>query len=126
MSDDEITLFNACTDLVSLKKCEAFPRHLLLTKRPGEWVAVQEFCLQIGVVSGEVPEHVFATWLPDPKANEAYVVLTFYDDESQWSMAAQYNRERLSAGGSATKTHPVIGAASVPQPASPAEDMAHR
>ncbi len=95
MQDDEITLFNACTDLVSLKINEAFPLHLLTTMRPGEWVQVREFCQQIGVSTGNLNPGLFAAWLPDPMANAAYVVILFYDDESKWSMAAHYNRGRL-------------------------------
>ena len=45
MQDDEITLCNACTDLVSLKKTEAFPLHLLGSKRlRTEWTPVRELC----------------------------------------------------------------------------------
>src|ERR1700733_7492717 len=100
MQDDEIALCNACTNLVSLRKTEAFPLHLLGSKRPGEWVRVDDFCLQIGVSPGELRPELFATWLPDPKAHEAYVVVMFYDDESKWSMAAHYNRERLLGSAS--------------------------
>ena len=82
MQDEEITLFNSCTDLVSLAKWEAFPLRLLGRKRPGEWIGVREFCLEIGVGVGQLKPELFATWL-------------FYDDESKWSMAAHYNRERL-------------------------------
>jgi hypothetical protein len=95
MPDEEITLFNACTDLVSLKKWEAFPLHLLGSKRPGEWVGVRDSCLQVGVPPGDVEPQLFATWLPDPRAQPGYAVILFYDDESKWSMAAHYNRLRL-------------------------------
>lgn len=99
MQDDEITLFNTCTDLVSLKRMEAFPLHLLGSKRPGEWIGVRAFCLQIGVAPGDLRPDLFATWLPDPLAQDAYAVILFYDDESKWSMAAHYNRGRLLGGG---------------------------
>src|SRR5438874_10922 len=95
MSDEEITLFNTCTDLVSLRKTEAFPLHLLKTKRPGEWIGAREFCLQIGVDAGDLKPEVFATWLPDPLGHNGYAVILFYEDESKWSMTAQYNRARL-------------------------------
>jgi len=95
MQDEEITLFNGCTDLVSLAKWEAFPLRLLGGKRPGEWIGVHEFCQEIGVGAGQLKPELFATWLPDPTAREAYAVILFYDDESKWSMAAHYNRERL-------------------------------
>jgi hypothetical protein len=95
MSDEELNLLNACTDLLSLKKCEAFPLHLLGTKRSGEWICVRNLSLQIGMSRGDLKPELFATWLPDPRGYEAYAVILFYDDESKWSMAAQYNRDRL-------------------------------
>jgi hypothetical protein len=97
MEDDEIQLCNLCTDLVSLKKTEAFPLRLLETHRVGEWVSVHEFCLEIGVLVGDVKPELFAAWLPDPSGHAAYAIILFYDDESKWSMAAQYNRARLLA-----------------------------
>src|SRR5438132_352726 len=54
MADDEITLFNTCTDLVGLRRMEAFPVGLLQAKRPGEWIRVREFCLEIGVIAGDL------------------------------------------------------------------------
>ncbi len=101
MQDDEIILLNACTDLVSLKKCEAFPTRLLTAGRLGEWVAVREMCQQINVPPGDLGPDLFATWLPDPMAHEGYVVILFFDEESKWSMAAHYNRARLISGPSA-------------------------
>ena len=55
-----------------------------------------DFCLEVGINPGELKPEVFATWLPDPMANGDYAVVMFYDDDSKWSMAAHYNRERLS------------------------------
>jgi hypothetical protein len=98
MQDEEITLFNACTDLVTLKKYEAFLLRLLNDKGVGEWIGVRELCWQIGVADDELTAVLFATWLPDPKAQDGYVVIMFYDDESKWSMAAHYNRARLVGG----------------------------
>jgi hypothetical protein len=95
MQDDEITLFNTCTDLVTLKKFEAFPEHLLGNRRPGEWTGVGELCRQIGVAAGDLSPSVFAVWLPDPTAHDGYVVILFYDDDSKWTLAAHYNRARL-------------------------------
>jgi hypothetical protein len=95
MEVDENTLLNACTDLLSLKKYEAFPLHLLLEKRTGEWTGAREFCQQIGVAANELTPDLFVSWLPDPKAHAGYVVIIFYDDESMWSMSAHYNRVRL-------------------------------
>src|SRR5437879_6345449 len=98
MQDDEIILFNTCTNLVTLRKTESFPLHLLQSKGPGEWIGVRDFCLQVGVGPGEARPGLFVTWLPDPQAQEGYVVIIFYDDESKWSMAAHYNRARLFGG----------------------------
>src|SRR5205807_526015 len=83
------------TDLVTLRKTEAFPLHLLASKRPEEWIRVRELCLQIGVAPGDLRPNVFATWLTDPLGDATYTVIMFYDDESKWSMAAHYNRARL-------------------------------
>jgi hypothetical protein len=110
MQDEEITLLNACTDLVSLKQWEAFPLRLL-GKRPGEWIAVREFCQQIGVAADNLTPELFAAWLPDPKAHNGYVVIMFYDDESKWSMAAHYNRVRLVGGALPTQPLQTTGAA---------------
>jgi hypothetical protein len=112
MQDDEITLFNGCTDLVSLRKCEAFPLRLLQSKRSGEWIQVRGFCSQVGAAAGELKPELFATWLPDPMGHEAYAVILFYDDESKWSMAAHYNRERLLGEASAEPSPRPIRAAS--------------
>ena len=111
MQEDEITLFNACTDLVSLRKHEAFPLHLLGTKQPGEWIGVREFCLRIGVAPGVLSPDLFATWLPDPMAHDGYAVILFYDDESKWSMAAHYNRLRLVGGELPTQVRQPTGVA---------------
>jgi hypothetical protein len=111
MEDDEITLCNTCTDLVGLKKMEAFPLRLLESKPPGEWICVREFSLQIGVVADNLKPELFATWLPDPLANGAYAVIMFYDDESKWSMAAHYNRARLLGTGAANPENQPTGAA---------------
>jgi hypothetical protein len=106
MQDDDITLFNACTDLVSLNKCEAFPLHLLGSKRPGEWIGVRECCLEIGVAAGELRPELVATWLPDPMAHDGYAVVIFYDAESKWSLVAHYNRARLLGGSAPNQVQP--------------------
>src|SRR5262245_55442230 len=95
MEEEEVELLNLCTDLVALKKFEAFPAHLLGSKRPGEWVGVRELCLRVGLPVGALKTDLFTTWLPEPGGQEASVVLLFYDAESKWSMAADYNRQRL-------------------------------
>lgn len=111
MPDDEIALCNACTDLVGLKKSEAFPRHLLGSKRPGEWIAVRECCQQLGLAPGDLKAELFAAWLPDPMAAAGYAVILFYDDESKWSMAAHYNRARLLGAAAPNQALQPTGAA---------------
>jgi hypothetical protein len=97
MQEDEITLTNACADLVSLKKYEAFPLYLLRDKRSGEWVGVRECCARLGLALTDLGPDLFATWLPDPPGHDGYAVVLFYDVESMWSMAAHYNRAHLLA-----------------------------
>src|SRR5438309_2074831 len=100
MQDEELVLLNTCADLVSLKKFEAFPLQLLRSQTGGEWVGVRELCQQIGVSADNLKPELFATWLPDPLGRDGYVVVLFYDDESKWTMAAHYNRERVLGNGS--------------------------
>lgn len=100
IAEAEIILLNACTDLVSSRKYEAFPTHLLTNRRTGEWVAVRDLCLQTNLPSGDLGADLFVTWLPDPMGHEGYVVVLFFEDESKWSMAAHYNRARLVVGTS--------------------------
>ncbi|MGH7223587.1 MAG: hypothetical protein ACRELF_10190 [Gemmataceae bacterium] len=89
---------NICADLVSLKRLEAFPVHLLTAKRPGEWVPVRELCLQAGLDAEDLRPDLFAAWLAEPTGDEGYAVILFYEEESMWTMAARYNRQRLLEG----------------------------
>ena len=99
MEDEELTrLNNLCADLVSEKRWEAFPVHLLVGKRPAEWVRVRDLCLQAKLEPGELDLNPVATWLPDPAGDEGYALIVFYDEESMWTLAARYNRQRLLAG----------------------------
>ncbi len=99
MDDEDLThLNNVCADLVSLKRWEAFPAHLLIGKRTAEWVRVGELCVQAGLDVGNLKPDLFAAWLPDPAGDARYAVIVFYDEESLWSMAASYNRQRLLEG----------------------------
>jgi hypothetical protein len=94
MEDETLVeLNNLCADLVSLKQWEAFPLHLLMDKRAGEWVGVRELCLQAGLDASELKPELFVTWLADPTGDEGYAMILFYDDESLWSMAARCNRQ---------------------------------
>lgn len=99
MEDEElIHLNNFCADLVSLKRWEAFPLHLLTGKREAEWVCVRELCLQAGLDVRDLKSDLFTAWLPNPAGDEGYAVILFYDEESMWTMAARYNRQRLLEG----------------------------
>lgn len=109
MADEEIDWCNACTDLVALKKYEAFPQRLLETKQAGEWVRAREFCTQLGLDPGGLGLELCATWLTDPHKQDGYAVILFYDEESLWSMAAHYNRGRL-VNDAASKCQPATAA----------------
>jgi hypothetical protein len=113
MPDKEALLSNFCTDLVSLKKHEAFPLHLLSSKCRGDWLSVRDLCLQIGVVADNLKADLFVTWLPDPMGQDSYVVVIFYDDESKWTMAAHYNRQRLLGGAATNEKSQRTGSAPV-------------
>jgi hypothetical protein len=95
MEDEQVVhLNNSCADLVSLGQYESFPIHLLAGKS-GEWVEVRELCVQVGIDPGDLTEEVVATWLPDPGSDEAYALIIFYEQNSMWTMAAQFNRGRI-------------------------------
>lgn len=99
MEDEELThLNNICADLLSLKRCEAFPLNLLIGRREGEWVRVRELCLQAGLEAEELKPDLFAAWLSDTAGDEGYAVILFCDEDSMWTMAARYNRQRLLEG----------------------------
>jgi hypothetical protein len=112
MQDEELVLLNTCSDLVSLRKFEACPLQLL-RGQPGEWVGVRDLCLQIGVSADNLKPDLFATWLADPMGHDGYAVVLFYDDESKWTMAAHYNRQRLLGSGSPDAALQPAGAAPV-------------
>jgi hypothetical protein len=100
MEDDELTLINnLCADLVSLKKWEAFPLHLLTQQQAGEWSGVQEVCEHLGLAPGDLTPDLFAAWLPDPTGDEDYALVIFYNHEFGWSMPAHFNRALLLSRG---------------------------
>jgi hypothetical protein len=99
MEDEELArLNNFCADLLGMQRWEPFAMHLLIGKRTGEWVRVRELCLQAGLDVGDLKNDLFAAWLPDPAGDEGYAFILFYDEESMWTMAAHYNRQRLLNG----------------------------
>ena len=95
MEEEGIRLNNFCADLVSLKACEPFVLHLLTSTRAGEWVRVEELCAALGLAANGVESELFAARLADPLGDEGYSLIVFYDNESLWTMAARYNRQRL-------------------------------
>ncbi len=68
---------------------------LLIGKPTGEWVRVQQLCLQAGLPADAIKADLVAAWLKDPAGDENYAIIIFYDEESMGSMAARYNRQRL-------------------------------
>jgi hypothetical protein len=114
MDEDETKLMNACADLVASRNNEAFPLLLLTKEQAGEWIPLSDFCSQIGLTAEALQPSVFATWLPDPMGNGDYVIIMFYDEESQWSMAAQYNRSRLLGGMASQQAAPNGTASEMP------------
>lgn len=87
-------LVTKCSDLVSLKKYEPVLLELLTKKRGAEWSPVQQVCAMVGLAN-EIPMAVSVCWLPVPIAKEGYVLIVFYDQDSGWSMTANYNKSRL-------------------------------
>lgn len=95
MEEESTRLNNFCADLVSLKEREPFVLHLLTNTPAGEWVRVQELCAALGLAADGVEPDLFAARLADPLGDEGYSLIVFYDNESLWTMAARYNRQRL-------------------------------
>jgi hypothetical protein len=93
-NDTLVELENFCADLLSLKQFEAFPS-LLLRGPAGRWLRVQECCQQMVSSPEELPQDLFATWLPDPTGVPEYAVILFFDAESLWTTAANHNRGRV-------------------------------
>jgi hypothetical protein len=109
MADEEIDLLNTCSDLVVLEQFEAFPLHLLLHKQAGEWGKVLQLCLDVGIKIDDLNPDLFVTWLPDPMGQSDYSVVIFYDDQSKWTMAAHYNRQRVLSSASKKQAMPTTG-----------------
>jgi hypothetical protein len=98
MSTEFFDLINACADLVSLQQNDPFVVGLLTEMQAGEWVPVQSLCRDRGLPLREGASNLFVTWLADPLGNSSYVVIIFYDDDSKWTTAAHYNRQRHLSG----------------------------
>src|SRR5689334_3399896 len=95
-------LDNACADLLSVAKYEAFPR-TLFERGQGDWVNVDELCRTLGLAVTGLNSDVYASWLSDPTGDERYAVVIFYDHGSDWTTAGHYNRRRLLNAGTEVK-----------------------
>lgn len=94
MECDADIMSNVCTDLVSLRRMEPAISHLLRDHPAGVWVPVADLYAQTEVSSPTVSGELQAAWLPAPQ-NANYAVIVFFDDESKWSMTAEYDAMRL-------------------------------
>jgi hypothetical protein len=91
--DETDLLSNLCADLVSLRRLE--PGLGMLFREPkGSWVPVRELYSHAGQPDESIKENLVAAWLPSP-TDPNYSILVFLDDESKWSMTADYNSTRL-------------------------------
>ena len=94
MECDADFMSNVCTDLVALRRMEPALSHLLRDHHSGVWVPVADLYAQSEVSSPTVPGELQAAWLPAPH-DANYAVIVFFDDESKWSMTAEYDATRL-------------------------------
>ena len=102
--NEEITLCNLCTDLVSLRRNETFPLRLLGDNEAGVWVNVRQMCDSAELDVGDVKSELYAAWLPDPTGNADYAVIMFYDDELKWSLAAHYNKQTVAVDAATSRS----------------------
>lgn len=97
--DEAARLSNLCADLISLRRLEPALLYLAARafrrKRAGEWVSVAELYRCAGSSDESIKPELVAAWLPAPFSDTDYVVVLFYDAETQWSLTADYNMTRL-------------------------------
>jgi len=94
MDDEADTLSNLCADLVSLRRLEPGLTYLFRDTRPGSWTPVRELYHRAGQPEAGVKPQLAAAWLPSPGGPD-YAVVLFFDDETKWSLTADYNVARL-------------------------------
>lgn len=99
MDDEADILNNLCADLVSLRRLEPGLVYLFRVKTPGTWTPVRELYDRAGQPDGSIKAQLAAAWLPSPGGPD-YAVVVFFDDETKWSLTADYNLARLM------KAHP--------------------
>lgn len=105
MDSEPDRLSNLCTDLVSLRRLEPSLLCLFQCKQAGEWTPVGELYDSAGGSPESIKSELVAAWLPDPSGDRGYAVIVFYDDETKWSFAAHYNKDRLlSTAGRTQRT----------------------
>lgn len=93
--DDEADIpSNVCTDLVSLRKLEPALIHLFRDTTPGVWVPVRELYARAGHSGEAIKTGLAAAWLPSP-GDPDYAVVVFFDNETKWSLTADYHAARL-------------------------------
>lgn len=112
MDDEKVTRdewddsSNLCGDLVSLRRLEPGMIYLLRDTPPGIWLKVRELYRRAGEETASIKEPLSVAWLPSP-GDPDYAVVLFHDDESKWSLTADYNISRLLG----QKRHPAVAVA---------------
>lgn len=94
MNDKTDLMSNICTDLVSLRRLEPGVIHLLRDRKPGAWTHVRDLYERAEEESTSMTTDLLAAWLPSPNDPD-YAVIVFFDDETKWSLTAEYNAKRL-------------------------------
>ena len=97
MDDEADRLSNLCTDLVSLRRLEPSLVSLFRERRAGEWAAVEDLYRRSGGPDDPVKATLYAAWLPSADGDPDYAVVVFHDNDTKWSMTAEYNVARLPA-----------------------------
>jgi hypothetical protein len=94
MDDEADILSNVCVDLVSLCRLEPGLKFLFAQTVPGSWTSVRDLYDRAGQPQPNVESKLAVTWLPSPGGPD-YAVVLFFDDETKWSLTADYNVARL-------------------------------
>ena len=104
MDDERLTkdewddLSNLCGDLVALRRLEPGLTYQLRDTPPGAWLKVRELYRRAGEENASIKEPMSVAWLPYPDEPD-FAVILFHDDETGWSMTADYNVGRLLGPG---------------------------
>jgi hypothetical protein len=68
---------------------------ILVQVPAGSWTPVYELCNRAGGAGEPIKAELNAAWLPAPGAAPGYTVVVFFDDDTKWSLTAEYNVARL-------------------------------